>query len=98
ALRGYAVGAVDYLNKPFEPWILRAKVSVFLDLWIKSRQVRAQTDTTDRQLRQGRCLLAAIDDALAMLANEGARELAAKILRDARDQASSTFTSAHDPA
>jgi CheY-like chemotaxis protein len=99
ALRGYAVGAVDYLNKPFEPWILRAKVSVFLDLWLKSRQVRAQADTTDLQLRQGRRLLAAVGDALTILAqDDGGRELAAKVLRDARDQASSTFTSAHDPA
>jgi diguanylate cyclase (GGDEF)-like protein len=30
--RGYEVGAVDYLLKPFEPEILQAKVSVFVDL------------------------------------------------------------------
>jgi len=39
ALRGYAAGAVDYLTKPFDPWILRAKVSVFVELWNKARQV-----------------------------------------------------------
>jgi diguanylate cyclase (GGDEF)-like protein len=32
ALRGYTVGAVDYLFKPFDPAVLRSKVSVFLDL------------------------------------------------------------------
>ena len=32
AFRGYATGAADYLTKPFDPWVLRAKVTVFLDL------------------------------------------------------------------
>jgi len=32
AYRGYAVGAVDFLAKPFDPWVLRAKVEVFVEL------------------------------------------------------------------
>jgi CheY-like chemotaxis protein len=36
AFRGYAVGAVDYLNKPFDPWVLRSKVAVFIELFRKS--------------------------------------------------------------
>jgi response regulator RpfG family c-di-GMP phosphodiesterase len=39
AFRGYATGAADYLTKPFDPWVLRAKVSVFLDLYRKGRQL-----------------------------------------------------------
>ncbi|MDT0439098.1 MULTISPECIES: two-component system response regulator [Streptomyces] len=39
AFRGYATGAADYLTKPFDPWVLRAKVSVFLELDRKNRQL-----------------------------------------------------------
>ena len=38
--RGYGAGAVDYLMKPFDPHILRAKVAVFVDLWQKTVQIR----------------------------------------------------------
>ena len=40
--RGYREGAVDYLLKPFDPEILRAKVSVFVDLWRKGELLRRQ--------------------------------------------------------
>jgi PAS domain S-box-containing protein len=40
--RGYKEGAVDYLLKPFDPEILRAKVSVFVDLWRKNELLRRQ--------------------------------------------------------
>ncbi|MFE7170894.1 two-component system response regulator [Streptomyces sp. NPDC057616] len=39
AFRGYATGAADYLTKPFDPWVLRAKVTVFLDLHRKNLQL-----------------------------------------------------------
>ncbi len=39
---GYSVGAVDYLAKPFQPDILRSKVSVFVDLYQKQRQIAEQ--------------------------------------------------------
>ncbi|MDB4945512.1 MAG: Sensor protein [Labilithrix sp.] len=40
--RGYGVGAVDYLFKPYEPDILKAKVAVFVDLARKNALIRAQ--------------------------------------------------------
>ncbi|MFE4967827.1 two-component system response regulator [Streptomyces sp. NPDC056660] len=41
AFRGYATGAADYLTKPFDPWVLRAKVNVFLELHRKNQQLQA---------------------------------------------------------
>jgi light-regulated signal transduction histidine kinase (bacteriophytochrome) len=41
-LRGYEVGAVDYIAKPFDPWVLRSKVAVFVDLYEKTRRVEDQ--------------------------------------------------------
>jgi signal transduction histidine kinase len=40
--QGYAAGAVDYLSQPLDPAIVRAKVAVFVDLYLKTRQVREQ--------------------------------------------------------
>ena len=50
AYRGYATGAADFLAKPFDPWLLRAKVQVFVDLWHASRKLSAQADLLRRSL------------------------------------------------
>lgn len=51
--RGYALGAVDYLFKPLVPAVLRSKVSVFVDLFLKTEQVRRQAEQLrDRQHRE----------------------------------------------
>jgi PAS domain S-box-containing protein len=38
--RGYSIGAVDYIQKPFEPEIIKAKVAVFADLFKKNEYIR----------------------------------------------------------
>ena len=40
--KGYSTGAVDYIYKPVNPELLRAKVSVYIDLYTKNRQLIAQ--------------------------------------------------------
>src|SRR5262249_23951804 len=42
SLRGYAEGTVDYRVKPFDPAILRSKVSVFVSLFEARRTVQRQ--------------------------------------------------------
>ncbi|MER7394317.1 response regulator [Streptomyces sp. NPDC000151] len=44
AYRGYAVGAADFLTKPVDPWILRTKVNVFLDLYRKNQRLAAAAE------------------------------------------------------
>jgi CheY-like chemotaxis protein len=73
AFRGYAAGAVDYLAKPFDPWVLKSKVSVFVDLYLKRDEGGAQPPVLD-QLSAG---LGAVEETLALL-----RKLPA-VLRDA---------------
>ena len=49
-IRGYTMGAVDYVFKPVEPVVLRSKVAVFVDLFEKTREI-------ERKARQEQALL-----------------------------------------
>lgn len=64
AFRGYQVGAVDYISKPFDPWVLRSKVSVFVDLWVVQSQLAARAAEHD-------ALGTAVDDVLDLLGPVG---------------------------
>src|SRR5579884_2586061 len=49
-IRGYSMGAVDYVFKPVDPVVLRSKVAVFVDLFAKSKEI-------ERKARQEQALL-----------------------------------------
>ena len=72
AFRGYAAGAVDFLAKPFDPWVLRAKVAVFVELYRKNRLLREQAALL-RRLTGGGGEPSAGGDATALLGELVAR-------------------------
>jgi len=52
---GYEAGAVDYLSKPVEPWLVRAKVAAFVDLWLEHKrleQLRSELAMADQRRQQ----------------------------------------------
>ncbi len=82
--RGYEAGAVDFLQKPLEPDILRNKAEVFFELYRQRQEVarqrddlRAATEENARLLEESRKYAEALkradlrkDEFLAMLAHE----------------------------
>ncbi|MCX5533632.1 response regulator [Streptomyces sp. NBC_00006] len=75
AFRGYATGAADYLTKPFDPWVLRAKVTVFLDLHRKNRQLQRLLAREHQQLDNLAARMTTMERRLAEDENPDVREL-----------------------
>ena len=55
--RGYELGAVDYIFKPYEPEILRSKVNVFVELFRKTQAITRQAHELARLSRQNELIL-----------------------------------------
>lgn len=52
ALQGYSTGAVDYISKPFDPFILRAKVSLFIEIFEKNAMLKHQRELLAQKLEE----------------------------------------------
>ena len=51
-LRGYDAGAFDLLFKPIDPYVLRSKVQVFLDLYLGRRRLQPEIAAHQRTLAE----------------------------------------------
>lgn len=83
AFRGYQIGAVDFITKPFDPWVLRSKVAVFIDLWQKTADLAEQAldrTTLEQAVTTATALLTRDDPAgaLEVLQEAKARTAAAR--------------------
>jgi PAS domain S-box-containing protein len=47
--RGYSAGAVDYVFKPIQPLVLKSKVDVFVDLYLKTAEIQRKA-AAEKQL------------------------------------------------
>ncbi|HYR30002.1 MAG TPA: response regulator, partial [Thermoanaerobaculia bacterium] len=57
--RGYELGAVDYIFKPFHAEILRSKVNVFVELFRKREAFKRQATELSRLIKQNELILRA---------------------------------------
>ena len=50
--KGYEVGAVDYLFKPFDPIILKSKVNIFKDMYLQKQLIEKQANELTLKIQE----------------------------------------------
>jgi two-component sensor histidine kinase/two-component SAPR family response regulator len=70
SLKGYELGGVDYVPVPVVPGVLRAKVRVFVDLYIKTRALARMNDQLEQRVAERTAQLEAAIERQELLARE----------------------------
>ena len=73
-LRGYRLGAVDYVPVPVIPELLRAKVRVFVELYRKTRQLEQFNADLERRVQERTAELRKFNEQLEVRIEERTRE------------------------
>jgi signal transduction histidine kinase len=73
-LRGYQLGAVDYVPVPVVPELLRAKVKVFIDLYRKTRQLERFNAELEQRVLERTAALRCFNEELEQRIEERTRE------------------------
>jgi signal transduction histidine kinase len=95
-LRGYGSGAVDFLLKPIDAAVLRAKVRVFLDLYMGRRRLRDEVAAHQQTLHA----LERANNALRHFTNAASHDLRAPLraIRSFLESLASLTANSLDPA
>lgn len=96
---GYKAGAVDYIYKPINPQLLKAKVAVFVDIYKKNLELKRLNSTLKKQSQYVRSIIEASQDPLATINSNGEitdmNEALVKITGLSRDQLTGSYFFEH---
>ncbi len=69
--KGYEVGGQDYLGKPFDPEVLKAKVTVYTNLFLKTVQMEGEKRSLKESEERYRQMIEAVREIIASIDNNG---------------------------
>ncbi|MEO6182586.1 MAG: response regulator [Verrucomicrobiota bacterium] len=69
--QGYAAGGQDYLGKPFDPEVLKAKIGVYSNLFLKARRLEGEKRLLMESEERYRLMVEAAREIIAGIDNDG---------------------------